>query len=210
MSKDCDLSENKNKIIRKISEKKMKKKLIYIYSLAFFLISYVNVFALCEGWDGSMTRIVTYNGCQIEYTFCYRINQQTGFHEISIPTIKVLLPCNGSMYDANKSVINDAILNDIALNSGLFGGIWVDEVIPPCPTTLCNLKIYDAICYNGWQLVGNKWEMNTCDNEKRSCNEVVRFCWEIVNGVRVLRITKEGYPTGPPCPPPVGCSTNCG
>jgi len=165
------------------------------------------------GW--TIARTVSINGCWYLYHFCYRINPYTGFHEISVNDISILTPCDSSNFESNPNLIKDSILIDIGL-SGFLESEW-GLIIPLCPNQLCLLTLYDDFCYNGWTYNGPPdppdfspnieymeqvylWTMNKCDEELRSCNETILYCWEIINGDSVLMLWKEGYPTGPPCP----------
>ncbi len=193
----------------------MKTKVLFILIILFTTL-FVNItYSDCNGWDGGMTRTVTVgDSCLIEYVFCYRINQNTRYHEIKIDEIR-LLNCDCSKYELFKNQINDAILEDIVVNSGLIGIIWkIDSLsgrpmeIPECPDALC-LICYDAICYNGCEDIGGGvLRLNKCDSFERKCFESTYFCWEWVGDERKLKIERERRAfIDPPCNLP--CRVNC-
>ncbi len=189
----------------------MKTKVLFILIILFTTL-FVNIsYSDCNGWDGGMTRTVTIDNCTIEYIFCYRVNQNTRYHEIKIDEIR-LLNCDCSIYELNKNKFNDAILEDIVVNSRLLGpdsgAIWPEEIVPECPDALC-LICYDAICYNGCEDIGGGvLRLNKCDSFERKCFESTYFCWEWDGQERKLKIERERRAfIDPPCNLP--CRVNC-
>lgn len=166
--------------------------------------------AVCPpGWDGPIVVTTNIYGCQVEYSYCYKIDEN-GYHCISLNEIKFSAACDSAFMASNIASLTDSILAEIAL--GEISQKWgtINE-IGPCPTgTMCFLKLDDAICYNGWILnVKKQWVMNKCDNEIRSCNEVVYYCWDYSYKPRKLVVRREGTTMiGPKCSLP--CKTNCG
>jgi hypothetical protein len=162
-------------------------------------------------WDGSsyVTEVV-YNDCTYRCTYCCGIIE--GYHCVALMRIDVKNGCKPENFENNAREITDAILIKIA-QSGL-PKEWGLGQIPECPESICVLRLYDAICYHGWIYndVTEFYEMDRCDNEIRSCNEVVRICWVIENGVQVIKVQREGTLQGPSCDENngLGCHTNCG
>jgi hypothetical protein len=166
-------------------------------------------------WDpftsGSSVVEIVYNGCTIKCTFCYGIIND--YHCVALAQISVKNGCDTSIFENNKQAVTDAIL--IAIGKKLMGDGWLEyQEFPPCPQSLCLLRIYDAICYHGWKEINGFWEMLVCqDDQLRSCNEVVRICWELINGEQVLVVQREGTIQGPPCPLDENdepCNNSCG
>ncbi len=175
----------------------------------------MNVKAQCPtGWDGPNYSTVTVNGCSYIASWCYRVFM--GLHEIAVCGWTIMPPCNPSNYENDPTVVKDAVLRQIA-ESGFFQSEW-GLTIPECPQTLCIIRWHDALCYSGWipitlpppYLPPNNilYIMDVCDNEVRSCDETVRFCWETDdNGVRTLVIWRQGAFLGPDCPEK--CKPDC-
>ena len=59
------------------------------------------------GPAGTYTTIFIDNGCVIQYTYCYRVNPYTGFHEIALVDIKLLDGCDPAYFEANKGSIKN-------------------------------------------------------------------------------------------------------
>jgi len=166
----------------------------------------MNVKAACpNGWTEAGGTLY-HDGCLYAYTYCYGL--LNGLHCMSFNYISVQGPCDGDDYDNNKKEINDLILLQIGqyLESINFFG----EPIPECPEgTMCLLRIYDAYCYSGWYSIKGWYFPIKCDDQElRSCNETIYYCWEdLGNGQRILRVIRDGYMSGPPCPQ--GCNSSC-
>lgn len=200
---------------------KMKKIFFYSIFLLFLFIGFsLKGNADCPTadaggiWNGPVTDQFTYDNCTIVYTYCYRINLLSGDHEINVNDIRIVDPCNPSLYEANKAAINDSIISYIARGPIVSGpkkcGGW-DLHIPPCPDILC-LSVYDKICYSGWLYddAHGEYYMNKCDDLLRACHTYANLCWTIVNGQQVVQVTYFGPPRGPACPQiPMPCNDNC-
>lgn len=191
----------------------MKKSL---FLLALLVILFTNVRACPPGWTESARETITYNGCTYEYIYCYGINN--GYHCIAISEISVVYDpplCTGLTFELNMQNITDKILIQIATDSTIF--TWAGyEKIPDCPNGLmCLIRMYDAICYNGWYTYTrlNKdgtttivESMNKCDDKVRSCSETVTICWDVsLQEYVIIRVGSSLV--GPPCKWP--CHTNC-
>ncbi len=195
------------------------KKIFLLF--AALVIVFANVLVACPpGYDGPEQSTVTYEGCTIGFEYCYMIDG-FGLHHITITGIFVYPPCDESVYEEKKGIINDQILASIALGE-IVVGEW-GLPIPLCPNgTLCLLKINDAFCYNGWYKDYDIEElkppppeeypyvlrMQVCDDgEVRSCHSTIYFCWEIKDNQQILHIEKYGYQEGHECPE--NCEWNC-
>ncbi|NLO18603.1 MAG: hypothetical protein GX121_01780 [Ignavibacteria bacterium] len=157
-----------------------------------------------------------YNGCTYEYIYCY--GMLNGFHCIAISEIDVVYDpplCTGASFESNMQSITDSILVHIGLEPDILNFLGL-EGVPKCPSGLmCMLRLYDAICYNGWYTYTRLNKdgtitfiqlMDKCDDEVRSCNEIVTICYdEILKEYVVTRIGSSL--SGPPCTWP--CHTNC-
>jgi hypothetical protein len=154
------------------------------------------------------SEILVFGGCIYECIFCYGIDA-LGYHCISLTSINVMYPCTGADFEADSKNIVNAILIQIAQRQDILSFLEVQN-IPECPNNICLLRLYDAFCYNGWWLNPNTryYEMQKCDNEIRSCNEVIRICWTLINGQQVIQVDRIGTPQGAECKSP--CKTNCG
>lgn len=187
----------------------MKKSLFIFAALTVMVIAYTKMVACPDNWKDSGTQTITYNGCTYEYSYCYGLIN--GLHCISISEIIILPPCTGSDFENNPTEITESILIAILTTPDITKWAGYEGGIPECPDGfLCTIKIYDAICYNGWIPFTRYNEdlgtfeivitMNKCDNEPRSCNETIYICWDAVN--QKYQMYRAGYETGPECPEP--------
>ncbi len=188
----------------------MKKIFIILFCAAIGFLFCSQAKAVCPpGWDSSFTVNTVILGCNVEYTYCCKIDGY-GNHCISLNDIKFGYDCDSAFIEKAMKDFSEEILLQIGLGDAVF--MWgIESEIGPCPdNTMCLLKLDDAICYNGLKLNEKKqWEMNKCDNEIRGCNEVLYYCWNYGHKPKTLEIRHEGMTvTGPPCKEP--CHTNCG
>jgi len=72
-------------------------------------------YSICEGYDGYYTDAITYGGCVIEFTYCYRVNDDTGLHEIAITCIIVLFLINAQI---NSTLSASHLNNNIVIIIG--------------------------------------------------------------------------------------------
>jgi len=189
----------------------MKKAL---FLLTLLVIVFTNVKACPPGWT-EYPEVITIkvDGCEYQFIFCYGMVGE--MHSVAISQIAVVPPCTGDDFDQNAQEVTDAILKYIATIPFIVN--WAGyEIIPNCPGGLmCLLRMYDAICYDGWITTTSLDPfgacfpvevMNKCDDELRSCNETVTICWDEV--LQEYVITRVGSSLiGPPCRLP--CHTNC-
>ncbi len=189
----------------------MKKIFLILFCTAIAFLSSYQAKADCPpGWDGSYTVDTVVNGCNVEYTYCYKIDEN-GFHCISLNDIKFGAGCDSAFIEKAMKEFTEEILLQIGLGEAVVKRWDIVGEIGPCPdNTMCLLKLDDAICYDGLKLNEKKqWIMNKCDNEIRGCNEILYYCWDYDVKPRKLVIRHVGMTvTGPPCKYP--CHTNCG
>jgi hypothetical protein len=166
-----------------------------------------------QGWTEA-TEVIVYNSCTYVCTFCYGLDN-LGYHCISLARIDVAYDpgnpgCDGSDFELYSKEIVNALLIQIVQRYDILVEFLGEYEIPPCPNSICLLRLFDAFCYNGWKLNDEKtfYEMQKCDNEIRSCNEVIRICWTLINGQQVIQVDRIGGVQGPECKRP--CKTNCG
>lgn len=190
----------------------MKKLFLLTAALA---IVFANVVLACPpGWtEYPEVETITVDGCEYQFIYCYGL--VNGLHSVSISQIAVIPPCTGEDFDQNVQEVTDAILIKIATTPFIYN--WAGyETIPNCPGGLmCLLRMYDAICYDGWITTtsldphGTDFPvqvMNKCDEKTRCCNETVTICFDKINKEYV--ITRIGSSMiGPDCDEP--CHTNC-
>jgi hypothetical protein len=214
----------------------MKKKIFLLFAALAIVFANVEVRpAYCPpGYDLSPWYYTYFNGCKIGYQFCYGIDENE-LHGFSLKQIIIYPPCNQSVYENNKEALTNKILLEIPLtyeSASLFQDNPTDppnpNYIPECPNnTLCFLRVDDAFCYNGWEARPfNSYPkprplppdpgygtdvtaMKICDDGKlRTCYNAIYYCWEEdEHGEPVLRMYKNGYQQGDPCPYP--CQWSC-
>ncbi|NLO18609.1 MAG: hypothetical protein GX121_01810 [Ignavibacteria bacterium] len=190
----------------------MKKLFLLTAALA---IVFANVVLACPpGWtEYPEVETITVGNCSYQFIYCYGI--VNGLHSVSISQIAVISPCTGEDFDQDAQKVTDAILIKIATTP--FITEWAGyETIPVCPGDLmCLLRMYDAICYDGWVAtssldpLGTDFPvqvMNKCDESERCCNETVTICYDEINNEYVITRLGGGM-MGPDCKEP--CHTNC-
>jgi len=179
----------------------MRKLFLLFAALA---IVFANVVVACpEGWT-SGAGIVTYNGCQYSYMYCYGIIN--GYHCIRMTDFSVVSPCDSLDFENHSQEVTDLVL--LQIGAYLDNQNYFEDSIPPCPGGMYLININDFVCYNGWYFHKGHYRMRTCnDGLTRACNETIYYCFEIINGQKVYRLIRNGNPIGPPCPYP--CRSSC-
>ncbi|HPO63674.1 MAG TPA: hypothetical protein PK762_11400 [Candidatus Kapabacteria bacterium] len=183
----------------------MKKKIFLLVAALAIVFANVVVNACPAGWT-SGAGTITYNGCVYVYMYCYGISN--GYHCITMTDLAVRAPCTPEDFEDNSQAVTDQIL--LQIGAYLDNQNFFEDSIPPCPGGMCLLNISDNICYNGWYYSKGYYHMKTeeCkDGKPRACNETIYYCFEVINGQKVYRLIRNGFPIGEPCKYP--CQSSC-
>lgn len=155
-------------------------KSLYTFLVIFIFLLTQKAISECDPGRPVRTITFTYRGCPVEVTYCCDL--VFDLHNVSILSIKVLLPCDTTIYESNKEDFTDSMMKEIAIDGRLVptpdsSGCW--DTIPPCEVgELCIVRWKDEICYEKWEYYpGNPpappyWGMITCDSYAR-CNETI-------------------------------------